>query len=77
MLAKVEPSRGWQSVFWRVNTSAVGPSRRAAAYSQANADSTVSQGRQVERLGVVRRFVSCSTGWWVGPSSPRAGESWV
>ena len=42
---------------------------------QATADSTVSQGRQVCILGVTRNAVSCSTGWCVGPSSPRPMES--
>ena len=54
-----------------------GPSRRSIADFQATADSTVSQGRQVCILGVERRAVSCSTGWCVGPSSPRPMESWV
>ena len=28
-------------------------------------------------FGVVRRLAICSTGWCVGPSSPRPIESWV
>jgi hypothetical protein len=29
------------------------------------------------RLGMARRAARCSTGWWVGPSSPIQRESWV
>jgi hypothetical protein len=39
--------------------------------------STVSQGRQTSMLGIMRSVAVCSTGWWVGPSSPRPIESWV
>ena len=28
-------------------------------------------------LGMARKDARCSTGWWVGPSSPRPIESWV
>ena len=28
-------------------------------------------------LGTMRSDMSCSTGWWVGPSSPTPMESWV
>ena len=45
--------------------------------AQATADSVVSQGRQTSMLGIRRRLAVCSTGWWVGPSSPRPMESWV
>ncbi|MNM93135.1 hypothetical protein D3C81_1055000 [compost metagenome] len=31
----------------------------------------------MSRFGVLRRLVSCSIGWCVGPSSPRPMESWV
>ena len=50
---------------------------RLQPHFQATADSTVSQGRQTGRLGISRRLDTCSTGWWVGPSSPRPIESWV
>ena len=60
-----------------VEISAEGPSLRSIACFQATADSTASAGRQQSRFGVVRRLVNCSTGWWVGPSSPRPMESWV
>ena len=32
--------------------------------------SVASAGRITTMLGVARRVASCSTGWWVGPSSP-------
>ena len=52
------------------------PCARAPA-PQATADSTVSQGRQTSRFGIRRSAAACSTGWCVGPSSPRPMESWV
>jgi hypothetical protein len=55
----------------------VGPSRRAIASRQAAAVSLASAGRIVTRLGIARRPARCSIGWWVGPSSPSATESWV
>ena len=50
---------------------------RSIDAAQATADSVVSPGRQTSMLGIRRREAVCSTGWWVGPSSPRPIESWV
>jgi hypothetical protein len=36
-----------------------------------------SAGRQKCKLGIARRCAAVSTGWCVGPSSPRPIESWV
>ena len=44
---------------------------------QAAATSFASQGRITLRPGIARREASCSTGWWVGPSSPSPIESWL
>ena len=63
--------------FWRVSSSAVGPSLRSSAAAQATAVSTVSHGRQTSRFGIRRRLAACSTDWCVGPSSPRPIESCV
>mgnify|MGYP003461201927 CR=1 FL=1 len=43
----------------------------------ASTVSTVSHGRQTGMLGMSRRLATCSTGWCVGPSSPRPIESCV
>ena len=55
----------------------VGPSVRSTECTQPTSVSTVSHGRQTSMLGIMRRVAVCSTGWWVGPSSPRPMESWV
>ncbi len=39
--------------------------------------SLASAGRNTSRPGTARNETSCSTGWWVGPSSPTPIESWV
>ena len=39
--------------------------------------SLASAGRMTCRKGIARSVASCSTGWWVGPSSPTPTESWV
>ena len=44
---------------------------------QAMAVSVASAGRQTSRFGMMRIDGMCSTGWCVGPSSPRPMESWV
>jgi hypothetical protein len=44
---------------------------------QASTASLASAGRMVIRPGMARSEGSCSTGWWVGPSSPTPMESWV
>ena len=59
-----------------MSTSAVGPSlstwiRNAWLVSLASA------GRRTRSPGIARMAASCSTGWWVGPSSPSPTESWV
>ena len=64
-------------MFWRDSSNAVGPSLRAIALVQATAVSAVSHGRQTSRLGMRRSDAACSTGWCVGPSSPRPIESCV
>ena len=43
----------------------------------ASATSLASAGRSTIRPGIARSEASCSTGWWVGPSSPTPIESWV
>ena len=50
---------------------------RSTAETQAIAVSVASAGRQTSRFGMMRIDGMCSTGWWVGPSSPRPMESWV
>ena len=50
----------------------VGPSRRAIATRHASTVSAASAGRRTTRLGMARSMARCSTGWWVGPSSPDA-----
>ena len=51
--------------------------RRSIATRHPTVVSFASAGRKTVMLGVARRVASCSTGWWVGPSSPRPTESWV
>ena len=62
---------------WRLSTSAVGVSVCPIANCQASAVSFASPGRTQYMFGCARRVASCSTGWWVGPSSPRPIESCV
>ena len=57
---------------WRVSTSATGWWRRSMLTRQASATSLASAGRNTSRPGIARSEASCSTGWWVGPSSPSA-----
>ena len=59
------------------SAKAVGCSVCASANSQASAVSLASAGRSASRLGIARSAASCSTGWCVGPSSPRPIESCV
>ena len=49
---------------------------RIQASEKLPTEAALAQQFEVSRT-VVRRLVSCSTGWWVGPSSPRPMESWV
>ena len=63
--------------FWRVSAMATGPSVRVSAACQAATVSRGSAGRQTCRFGIVRSAATCSTGWWVGPSSPTKMESCV
>ena len=56
---------------------AVGPFLRFMASFQASTTSLASAGRTTHMPGMARSEASCSTGWWVGPSSPRPMESWV
>ena len=62
---------------WRVSDRTEGVCLDDSASSQASAVSTVSAGRKTHVLGVAREMARCSTGWWVGPSSPSPIESWV
>ncbi len=56
---------------WRVNTSAVGRCRCSMANFHASRTSFASAGRSASMLGIARSAAAmCSTGWWVGPSSP-------
>jgi hypothetical protein len=55
---------------------------RAKRLAEANARyatavSSDSPGRITVRFGIARSEASCSTGWWVGPSSPSAMLSCV
>ena len=40
------------------------------AHCHASAVSTASPGRNNSRFGIALKAARCSTGWWVGPSSP-------
>jgi hypothetical protein len=62
--------------FWRVRRMATGPSV-SKVLRQAIEVSLASAGRITVRFGITRRAMKCSTGWWVGPSSPKPTESWV
>ena len=61
---------------WRDRTRAVGPSP-STANRKAWAHSLASAGRMTRSPGMARSDASCSTGWCVGPSSPRPTESCV
>ena len=63
--------------FCLVSMRAVGPSFLSMAICQAMAVSLASAGLITQRFGISLKELSCSTGWWVGPSSPRPMESWV
>ena len=75
-LARSSP-RSNTGMFWRVSAIPAGPLRRSRIVFQAYAVSLASPGRTMSRPGIARRVASCSIGWWVGPSSPRATESCV
>ena len=64
-------SRSSTGSFWRVSTMATGPSRCVIAQRQASTVSLASAGRTTARFGMARSDIRCSTGWCVGPSSPR------
>ena len=51
----------WNGTFWRLKSSALGPSRRSIAAAQATTDSTVSHGRHTSMFGMSRRLAACST----------------
>ncbi len=62
--------------FWRERISRTGPSTSSStATRHASAVSAASEGRITVRFGIARSAAMCSTGWWVGPSSPSAIES--
>ena len=73
--ATAEPSVT-TGMFWRLSTSAVGPSWSTMS-AHAAIVSLASAGRMTCRSGIARSVARCSTGWWVGPSSPTPTESWV
>ena len=54
-----------------------GASRCSSASCQHSTVSTASHGRNTSRFGIARSAARCSTGWWVGPSSPSPIESCV
>ncbi len=62
---------------WRESTRQAGAPLWPRMTRQASAVSLASQGRSVIRPGMALSAVSCSIGWWVGPSSPTPMESWV
>ena len=64
-------------MFWRQSTSPTAPSRCSMVARQASAVSFASPGRMIEKYGMARSDISCSTAWCVGPSSPRPIESCV
>jgi len=71
-------------MFWREKISAVGVDWFSSAICQATTVSAPSAGRSTSMLGCPARLctfsssricASCSTGWWVGPSSPTRNAS--
>ena len=69
--------RSSTGTFWRVSTRAAGWCFCRTITRHASATSLASQGRITFSPGIARKEASCSTGWWVGPSSPRPIESWL
>merc|ERR1719261_1275695 len=67
----------WFGMPWRDSASTEGASALATAHAKEPDTSLPSQGLKTYMLGMARRDSSISTGWWVGPSSPRPMESWV
>ncbi len=61
----------------RDRNRATGSWRRGISQRHASATSLASAGRMSTRPGTARSEAICSTGWWVGPSSPTPMESWV
>ena len=55
-------------------TPGPGPPRGSSPTSRTH--SFASAGRITVSCGIARIAARCSTGWWVGPSSPTATESW-
>ena len=70
-----DPAR-W-TTFWRDSAISAGACVLRSAAQYAADVSLPSAGRHRYMLGVVRRDSMISTGWWVGPSSPKPMESWV
>ena len=64
------------STFCLVRISAVGFSVDSIANFHAAAISTASPWRITCIFGIDLNIANCSIGWWVGPSSPTAIESW-
>ena len=71
------PERSNTGTFCRVRHSPAGPFGRSRMARQATAVSLASAGLTTSRPGMARSAHRCSTGWWVGPSSPRPMESCV
>ena len=69
--------RSQVGMFCRVSTMPAGLAWFSSMTFQAAATSLASPGRTTSRPGMARSEASCSTGWWVGPSSPRPIESCV
>ena len=67
----------WIGSFWREKMSTTGDLGVVMAMRQASVLSLASAGRSTTILGMMRRASTCSTGWWVGPSSPSPMLSWV
>ena len=56
---------------------AAGSCRSPATIRHVSTTSLASAGRKTRSPGTARSEASCSTGWWVGPSSPTPIESCV
>src|SRR5271154_6223214 len=76
-LAGANLVRSRVGTFWRESASRIGPCVCVIATRQASTASLASPGRITVRWGIARREATCSTGSWVGPSSPTPIESCV
>ena len=62
---------------WRERESTEGVEDVVSASPQHSAVSIISHGRYTFKFGIARKLERCSTGWCVGPSSPKPMESCV